>query len=65
MDVQLKLAGYCPSRGEPATLTPIGDQEDPGGAPIALANCSRCGSSVAVSSTKNAAYNGGGLDDHE
>jgi hypothetical protein len=36
-------------------FTPIGDQETPDGAPIALANCSACGSTVALRSVEDAA----------
>jgi hypothetical protein len=48
VEVQLQLAGFCPSCGEPATFRPIGDQEMLDGPPVALGNCSACGSTVAL-----------------
>ena len=53
-DILLKLAAYCPSCGEPASFTPIGDQEDAQGGTVALGNCSECGSTVALSSVESA-----------
>jgi Fe-S cluster biogenesis protein NfuA len=53
MQVQLKLAGFCPSCGERAEFTPIGSQETLDGAPIALGNCDQCGSTVALQSVES------------
>jgi len=55
-EIQLKLSGYCPACGEPAEFSPIGSQEMDGGRPpIVLGNCSKCGSTVALSNVESIA----------
>ena len=42
------LPGVCPSCGVVTTFAGIGEQEDPDGPPIALANCGACGSTIST-----------------